>query len=226
MDMMVLNNFPFWEQLTSDEKRIMESHAKTIHFDKGQLISTTDMDCLGILYILKGIIRIYLYTEEGREATIARLADDEICLLSASCLLSPVIFQAQLAAEEDLDAVLIPSKILSDVMKQNIYVENFVYRSTIERFSDVISAIQQMLFSPLDQRISAFLLDESARLGTDTLNLTQEKLAQNIGSAREAVTRALKQLASCECIEVFRGGIKIKNRKRLYEIISKKQKIE
>ena len=85
------------------------------------------------------------------------------------------------------------------------------------RFVDVICAVQQMLFLSLEQRIVTFLLDETSRLGGDTLAITQEKLAQNIGSAREAVTRSLKQLASCGCIEVFRGGIRILNRSALYQ---------
>jgi len=77
-----------------------------------------------------------------------------------------------------------------------------------------------MLFMTLEQRIITFLLDETARTGGDTVHMTQEKLAQAIGSAREAVTRTLKQLSSAGVIEVFRGGIKITDRKTLYEKVT------
>ena len=95
-----------------------------------------------------------------------------------------------------MEAILIPVNIISDIKEKNVYVENYVYRLTTERFSDVISAVEQMLFMTLEQRIITFLLDETARTGGDTVHMTQEKLAQAIGSAREAVTRTLKQLSS------------------------------
>lgn len=119
-----------------------------------------------------------------------------------------------------MEAILIPVNIISDIKEKNVYVENYVYRLTTERFSDVISAVEQMLFMTLEQRIITFLLDETARTGGDTVHMTQEKLAQAIGSAREAVTRTLKQLSSAGVIEVFRGGIKITDRKTLYEKVT------
>ena len=135
-------------------------------------------------------------------------------------MLSQISFPAQVSAESQVEAILIPVNIISDIKEKNVYVENYVYRLTTERFSDVISAVEQMLFMTLEQRIITFLLDETARTGGDTVHMTQEKLAQAIGSAREAVTRTLKQLSSAGVIEVFRGGIKITDRKTLYEKVT------
>lgn len=106
-------------------------------------------------------------------------------------------------------------------MQKNVYIENFVYRTAVEHFSDVIQAVEEMLFSSLEQRICSFLLDETARLRTDTLQLTQEQLAQSIGSARESVTRSLKQLSGQGLIRIFRGGVQILDRKKLYQKASR-----
>ena len=220
MERIDLSLFPFWEHLTEDERELLQSQARIVRFEENQLIASTEMDCLGVLYIKSGMIRLYLYSEDGREVTIARLAKDDVCLLSASCMLSQVSFPAQVSAESQVEAILIPVNLISSIKEKNVYVENYVYRLTTERFSDVISAVEQMLFMTLEQRIVSFLLDETARTGGDTLHMTQEKLAQAIGSAREAVSRTLKQLSSAKVIEVFRGGIKIVDRKALYEKIS------
>lgn len=216
MEKLDLSIFPFWEHLSKEEKELLTSQARVVRFEENQMIASTEMDCLGVLYVKSGIIRLYLYSEDGREVTIARLTKDDVCLLSASCMLAQVSFPAQVSAESDVEAILVPVNIISQIKDNNIYVENYVYRLTTERFSDVISAVEQMLFLTLEQRIVTFLLDETARTGGDTVHMTQEKVAQAIGSAREAVARTLKQLSASGYIEVFRGGIRIKDRKTLY----------
>ena len=105
-------------------------------------------------------------------------------------------------------------------MKQNIYIENFAYKLTTEHFSDVIAGIERTFFLSLPQRIAAFLLDEAAEDGADTLAITKENLARSIGSAREAVSRALKQLSQDGCIEVSRGGIRLLDKARLYHMLN------
>ena len=93
-----------------------------------------------------------------------------------------------------------------------------MYKAAAERFSDVMSAVERLLFSTLEQRVAAYLLDEAARLGAEEIHVTQEQLARHIGSAREAVTRTLKQMAREGLLEVFRGGIRILDRKALYAL--------
>lgn len=211
-----LSVFPFWEYLTKDEKEEIQRQSRVVNFTKDQLIASTELDCLGILYVLKGTLRIYLYSEDGREVTIARLKTDEMCLLSASCLLSQVSFPAAVSAEDDVEAILIPSMLANRLKENNIYVENFIYKVTTERLSEVISAVEQMMFMSLEQRVVTFLLDETSENGNNILNITQEKLAMAIGSAREAVSRILKQLVNEGSIEVTRGKIKILDKKMLY----------
>lgn len=216
MDDKELSVFPFWEKLTTSEKEELKKQSRILKFEKDQLIASTEMDCLGVLYILKGTIRLYLYSDDGREVTIARLKSDEMCLLSASCMMSQISFPASVAAETDVKAILIPARVINQLKEENIYVENYIYRLTAERFSDVISAVEQMLFMTLEQRVITFLLDETSETGSNTLNITQEKIAQAIGSAREAVSRILKQLSGAGYIEVARGKVIIKDKTALY----------
>ena len=165
-----------------------------------------------------GGLRLSLLSEEGREASIARLGAGQVCVLSASCVLSAVTFDVEITAEEESDILVLPSHVFGPLMAENIYVECFVYRTATELFSDVIGAVERLLFMTLEQRVASFLLDEAARRGTDTLAITQEAIALGIASAREAVTRALRQLAARGLVEVFRGGVKLLDRKALYAL--------
>ena len=211
-----LSVFPFWNKLTEEEKDEVQKQSKIVRFSKDQLVASTDLDCLGIMYVLKGTLRIYLYSDDGREVTIARLKREDMCILSASCLLSQVSFPAAITAENEVEALLIPSVLANRLKEHNIYVENSILRMTTERLSDVISAVEQMMFMTLEQRVVSFLLDETADTGSNTLNITQEKIAMAIGSAREAVSRILKQLVKEETIEMTRGKITILDKKKLY----------
>ena len=145
-------------------------------------------------------------SEEGREASIARLGAGQVCVLSASCVLSAVTFDVEITAEEESDILVLPSHVFGPLMAENIYVEC------------LIGAVERLLFMTLEQRVASFLLDEAARRGTDTLAITQEAIALGIASAREAVTRALRQLAARGLVEVFRGGVKLLDRKALYAL--------
>lgn len=217
----ILKSTSFWPCLSDQEQQSILSIAGFRRYQSGQIISSTETDCLGLLFVQSGILRVYLYSDDGREATIARLSSGECCVLSAACLLSSVDFHSQLAAETNLEVIVLPSIPFSSLMQKNVYIENFVYRTAVEHFSDVIQAVEEMLFSSLEQRICSFLLDETARLRTDTLQLTQEQLAQSIGSARESVTRSLKQLSGQGLIRIFRGGVQILDRKKLYQKASR-----
>src|SRR5699024_11059007 len=135
---------------------------------------------------LKGLLRVYLLSAQGKEATLYRLREGVVCTLSASCMLSAIPFNVQIDAETHCDMLVIPAAVFSQLMKENIYVENFAYKLTTEHFSDVIAGIERTLFLSLPQRIAAFLLDEASQDSSDSLAITQENLARSIGSAREA----------------------------------------
>lgn len=213
-------NFSFWKHMSEADKELLLSNIRTLHYDEGAAIQSGEQQCLGTLFLLKGIMRVYLLSAQGKEATLYRLRAGDICTLSASCMLSAITFDVQIDAETDCELLLLPAPVFSRLMKNNIYLESFIYKLTAEHFSDVISGIERTFFLSLPQRIAAFLLDESAETGSDTLPLTKESLARSIGSAREAVSRALKQMASEGCIEVSRGNISIKNKSRLYQMLN------
>lgn len=210
--------FPFWPHLTQAQKDTLTREVRAVHYTANAPMRAAGDSCLGILYVKTGGLRLSLLSEEGRQASIARLGAGQVCVLSASCVLSAVTFDVEISAEEESDVLVLPSHVFGPLMAQNVYVECFVYRTATELFSDVIGAVERLLFMTLEQRVATFLLDEAARRGTDTLSITQENIALGIASAREAVTRVLRQMAARGLVEVFRGGVKLLDRKALYAL--------
>ena len=149
--------FPFWQQLTQPQKDRLFQEVREVHYARHAPVRAAGDSCLGILYVKMGGLRLSLLSEEGREASIARLGAGQVCVLSASCVLSAVTFDVEITAEEESDILVLPSHVFGPLMAENIYVECFVYRTATELFSDVIGAVERLLFMTLEQRVASFL---------------------------------------------------------------------
>ena len=206
----------FWGRMTEEQRERLARHVRRAEYQEGQIVRSADSECAGVLLVESGVFRMALCSDDGREATVYRLRPGDVCVLSASCMISAISFDVQIQAETGGVLEMVSPGIFSQLMEENIYVVNFVYKSATERFSDVVRAVEQLLFMTLEQRLVTFLLDESAQEHSDELHFTQEQIAVAIGSAREVVTRGLKKLAGEGLIQLFRGGVKIADRKGLY----------
>lgn len=207
----ILNKLPFWTSLTEQEKEILRKSAVIRRYERGSFIHSSDRDCLGMLFIISGEIRTYILSDEGREITLFRLYPNDLCVLSASCVISQISFDTQMTARQDTEVLIIPPNITALLKEQNISVRCFLYEQATERFSEVMWAMQQILFKGLDQRLAAFLVEECERTNSNTVCMTHEQIARNISSAREAVARMLKQFTQDGLVELKRGEIIIKD---------------
>ena len=207
----ILNKLPFWTSLTEQEKEILRKSAVIRRYEKGSFIHSSDRDCLGMLFILSGEIRTYILSDEGREITLFRLYPNDLCVLSASCVISQISFDTQMTARQDTEVLIIPPNITALLKEQNISVRCFLYEQATERFSEVMWAMQQILFKGLDQRLAAFFVEECERTNSNSVRMTHEQIARNISSAREAVARMLKQFTQDGLVELKRGEIIIKD---------------
>ena len=196
----------FVDKLTEEENQFLEDNVAEVSYRKGFNIYSMDCDCPGVLLIKSGWVRVYMLSRDGREITLYRMGPGEVCVISAACCLGGMTFEAHIDAETDMEAWLIPSSAYRRLKEQNIYVENFTYEKTVEKFRDVMWVMEQILFMSLE---------ECERLGTDTLKVTQEQIARYIGSAREAVSRVLKEFQKDGIIEQSRGTLRVLDMKKL-----------
>lgn len=205
----IRNSLPFWDKLSSSEKNtVMNNTAFSIH-KKGESVYSADYKCLGLLLVKSGSLRVYILSEDGREITLYRIHEGELCVLSASCVLESITFDIHIDAVTDCELLQVSSSAIALLMHDNIYAEAFAYRTATERFSDVMWAMQQILFMSFDRRLAIFLLDESASLKSDEIPMTHEQIARLMGSAREVVTRMLKYFSSEGYVELSRGMVNI-----------------
>ncbi len=214
----IKSRIDFWDKLSDTEMGILKENIAQVSYKKGFNLHSTDSECLGVLLIISGGLRVYILSEDGREVTLYRLSPGDICVLSASCILNNITFDVHIDAESDTDAYLINIGAFSKLSSQNVYVQNFAYKNTIERFSDVMWAMEQILFMSFDKRLAIFLLDETAKINSSELFLTQEQIAKYIGSAREVVSRMLKVFQSEGILEQSRGSIRIIDKEKLREL--------
>lgn len=206
-----LKGLPYWEDLTDSQQEMIGFHAVTREYKKGQLIHSGDKECLGMIQVLSGSVRTYILSEEGREITLFRLNKGECCVLSAACLMEAITFETQMAAAEDVELLIVPSRIFERLKEKNIYVRCFMYEMMMERFSATMWTMQEILFKGFDRRLASFLVKESERTGKTELRMTHEQIAEHTNSAREVVARMLKRFENEGLVEHKRGAVRIKD---------------
>ena len=207
--------YPFWERLSADGQNTFAACSAIRSYDKGSFIRSDCDECLGVLLVLSSELRIYIQSDEGREVTLFRAGPGEVCTLSASCVMAEITFDIFVEAAEPSEVLITRSSCIHRFMESNIYVENFIYKQTAERFSDVMWAISQILFSSFDKRLASYLEDERRRSGSAVITATHDQIAKNLGSAREVVSRMLKYFEREGLVSLSRGTVTITDVKRL-----------
>ncbi|MPM71225.1 hypothetical protein SDC9_118188 [bioreactor metagenome] len=210
--------FPFWNKLDKTHQDLLCTHTAFTFYKRGQNIHGNEHHCTGAILVKSGQLRTYILSDEGREITLYRLYPGDICMLSASCVLNAITFDVFVDCDEDSEVYIINPNTLATVMESNIYAKNFALNITTSRFSDVMWAMQQILFMSFDKRLAIFLIDELANTDGNIIHLTHEQIAKYMGSAREVVSRMLKYFASEKLVELSRGGIKILDKNKLRDL--------
>ena len=206
--------FPFWEQITDADRSFICEQSVKKQYEKGTNLHNGS-DCSGVIFVCSGSLRAYMLSDEGKEITLYRLHKGDMCMLSASCVLQSITFEVIVDAEEDSECIVLSGAAFKQMSEEYPDIRIFALETAVSRFSDVMWVMQQILFMSLDKRLAIFLHDESVRLSSDTISLTQEQIAKYIGSAREVVSRMLKYLASEGILEASRKGITILDRQKL-----------
>ena len=201
--------FPIWDKLNQDQQDQLLSALMLRTVAKGTVLHNGDMDCTGLLLVKSGQLRAYILSDEGREITIYRLFDRDMCLFSASCIMRSIQFDVTIAAEKDTELWVIPSEVYQRLMEQSVAVSNYTGELMAGRFSEVMWLMEQVMWKSLDKRLAAFLLEEASIEGTGQLKLTHENIANHLGSHREVITRMLRYFQSEGMVKLSRGLVTI-----------------
>ncbi|MCI8573147.1 MAG: Crp/Fnr family transcriptional regulator, partial [Oscillibacter sp.] len=207
--------FPVWTRLTPEQQKLLSGAVMRKHFPQGMSVHRGSLDCTGLLLVKSGQLRAYILSDEGREITLYRLFDRDMCLFSAACMLRDIQFEITVEAERDTEVWIIPPDTYKTLMEASAAVANYTNDMMSSRFSEVMWLLEQIMWRSFDKRLADFLLQESVLEGTAILNITHERIANHLGTAREVVTRMLRYFQGEGMVKLSRGSVELTDRKRL-----------
>lgn len=211
--------FPVWRELPPMQQEKLTIGASKRTIQKGTVIHSGSLDCTGLLLVECGQLRAYILSDEGREITLYRLLDRDICLFSASCIMRSIKFEMMIEAERETTLWVIPPEIYKSVMEQSAPLANFTNEVMADRFSNVMWLLEQILWKRFDQRLAGFLLEESALEETNELKITHEAIGSHMGNPREVVTRMLRYFQSEGLVKLSRGTVEITDANKLEQLL-------
>ena len=209
LEQMFKKAFPFWEDLTEKQRGDVQANTvrnlcprkTSLHFGGGE--------CAGVQIIAQGRARVFITSPGGGDITLFRLLEGDVSILSAACMLNGVHIELDMEMETDCVIYTIPKKIYRKLYDESSAVKEYTMEMISEKFSDIMWLFNQFVFSNVASRVAGALLEHRGITGEDVLNITHDVLARDAGTAREVVTRILKQFQNDGLVKLTRGKIEV-----------------
>jgi CRP/FNR family transcriptional regulator len=209
----------FWKDITAAQREYLRQHIVKKQFVTGEAMHSHSDNCSGLFLIRSGQVRAYVVSENGKEITLYRLFDRDICIFSASCVMKNISFDIYVEVEKDTQAYLIPTSVFRKLSGEALSVQVFTNNLMASRFTEVMWIMEQALFTSFDRRLAGFLLEQTVIEDSNTLAITHEKIANHLGTAREVVTRMLKYFQNDGIVRLNRGTIEVADRSKLEQMV-------
>jgi len=207
--------FPIWDKLSGEHKNKILEVAEFREAKKGSILHSGGLECLGLIVVRSGQLRAYILSDEGREISICRFFERDICLLSASCVMPDMQFDITIEAEKDSQFWVVPACLFRNLMDESLPISNYANNLISGHFTELMWLMEQIMWKSIDKRLAAFLLDEIQVEGTSCLNITHEKIGNHLGTAREVVTRMLRYFQNEGMVKLTRGAVEVRDEKKL-----------
>ena len=204
-----LELFPVLKEADSSAKKEFSQTARFQNIPAQKIIYHTGDECKYFALVISGSIRVFYNTPTGNEATYYRVKKGECCVLTASCLMNGTTFPAIARAEEDVQALILPSSIVREWTHKHKVWSEYILSIISSKMTKIATTMNHLTFCTLNCRIASVLLEKSEK--SSTLKITHNEIALEIGSAREAVSRTLKEFEKKELIKMARNTIEILN---------------
>ena len=165
--------------------------------------------CQAYLILLSGEVRVQKVAESGREIVLYRVQAGETCIVTTACLMSGVDYDAEGIAESDITAQILPESGFRELLGRSEAFRDFVFRAYGSRISSLLMLIDEVAFGRMDRRLAACLLARAK--GSGVVTATHQELAVELGSAREVVSRLLKEFERRGWVVLSRGSVGLTN---------------
>ena len=199
--------FPHLSEINDAVINDLMNHAGTINMPANTTAFHQGDACSHYLLILSGSIKVMTRAENGREIVLYRLGDGDSCVLTTSCLFGNARYPAEGVSETDVIALAIPAAKFNDAIQHSKPFREFVFSSFSSHLGSLISLVEEIAFGKLDIRLARHLLKLAGK--KHVLETTHQQLATELGSAREVISRQLKDFESRGWLKLQRGSIEI-----------------
>lgn len=166
--------------------------------------------CSSYLLVIEGTVRVISRADNGREIVLYRLGPGDSCVLTTSCLFSNRRYPAEGVAETAVTALAIPAVQFNRTIEHSTAFRRFVFASFGEHLASLIGLVEEVAFGRLDARLARHLLEQT--VAGDTLQATHQELATELGSAREVISRQLKEFEQRGMVSLQRGSLTVLDR--------------
>lgn len=209
----LLIRFPALRELEETSVRILDQSSRVINLPPRAKAFEFGMQCDDYLMVASGRLRVQRVSESGREIVLYRVGGGETCILTTACLLAHESYSAEGIAETDVSALAVPRAGFDRLLADSKRFRDFVFTAYASRITDLMLLVEEIAFGHIDIRLAQRLLDLSDC--ADALSLTHQELAVELGTAREVVSRQLKEFEHRGWIRLERGRIDIRDRSAL-----------
>jgi CRP/FNR family transcriptional regulator len=196
--------FPAFRNAPEALLRDLLSAGRQQHIGASRQIYHEGDSCSAIAFVLTGEIRVYKIGQTGREITLYEIGPGETCILNASCILSGQTYPAYAVAIDDVNVVLVPSAVFRRMVSEDESLRSFVFMLLSQRLSGVMELVEEVAFRRMDARLMDYLIEKSEN---GRLEMTHQRIANDLGTSREVVSRLLKDIERQGQIGLSRNAI-------------------
>lgn len=182
----LLRHYPMLQELASSRLEALLATCTTLRLQSGTVIFDENQACQGFPLLLTGSVRVSKSSANGRELQLYRVLPGESCILTSSCLLGNTRYQARGIVVEPVDLIMLPAPVFHDLLGCEAF-RQYVFMLFTERLTDLMELVSSVAFQKLDQRLAALLVGKA-----NPIHATHQALADELGSAREIISRLLK----------------------------------
>jgi CRP/FNR family transcriptional regulator, anaerobic regulatory protein len=206
----LLDTFPVLVALPAERLEALLAGAQVVHASTGSILFDAKQPCRGFPLLLEGSVRVTKSAPTGREILLYRVEPGQGCILSGGCLLGHTDYSATGTAEQDVTLLSIPPAPFQELLLHYEPFRNFVFGMYGERLAEVMELVEEVAFRRLDTRLAQLLI----RRGP-VLEDTHQRLAGELGSVREIVSRLLRGFESRGWVRLERERITVLDPKSL-----------
>lgn len=188
----------------------------TLQAPRGKILFSPGAACPGFILLLEGVARVEIAAANGRRLLLYRVARGETCVQTTLCMMGGLDYSAEGVAESDLRFVAIPAALFDRLLREQPVFARFVFERFGARLAEMTRLIECIAFLRVDARLAAALL---ARAATGRASATHQALAEDIGAAREVVSRQLAAFQRAGLVRLTRGEIAICDRDALSRLV-------